>query len=94
MGTNKREITSSSIALIRAIEAFEAEAGIRTPALAKESGIPLTTLRKILTLKSAVDYEQLRKISGALNIKVSELVARAEDIAARAGLEDKGGDIH
>lgn len=94
MGTNKREITPYSMALAKAIESYGAEAGIRNPALAEKSGVPLSTLRKILKLQSVADFEQMRKLADALGIKVSDLVSRAESIAARTGLEDKENDIH
>ena len=88
MGTNKREITPYSMALAKAIESYGAEAGIRNPALAEKSGVPLSTLQ------SVADFEQMRKLADALGIKVSDLVSRAESIAARTGLEDKENDIH
>ena len=94
MGTNKREITPYSMALAKAIESYGAEAGIRNPALAEKSGVPLSTLRKILKLQSVADFEQMRKLADALGIKVSDLVSRAESIAARTGLEDKENYIH
>ena len=67
---------------------------LETPALAEKSGVPLSTLRKILKLQSVADFEQMRKLADALGIKVSDLVSRAESIAARTGLEDKENDIH
>ena len=94
MGTNKREITPYSMALAKAIESYGAEAGIKNPALAEKSGVPLSTLRKILKLQSVADFEQMRKLADALGIKLSDLVSRAESIAARTGLEDKESDIH
>ena len=50
----------------------------RNPALAEKSGVPLSTLRKILKLQSVADFEQMRKLADALGIKVSDLVSRAE----------------
>ncbi len=54
---------------------------IRTPALAKESGVPYGTLRRILELNSVADYEQLRRIAEALRMPLSEIVEDAENLA-------------
>lgn len=86
MGTNGRKIGPYSEALKRAIESYEAEIGIKTPELSKRSGIPLSTLRKILTMKSVADFEQTQLIATALGIRASQLMARAEDIADRERL--------
>lgn len=36
---------------------------MKTPTLAKESGVPYGTLRKMLELNSVADHEQLRRIA-------------------------------
>lgn len=54
---------------------------IKTPALAKESGVPYGTLRRILELNSVADYEQLRRIAEALRMPLSEIVQDAENLA-------------
>lgn len=54
---------------------------IKTPALAKESGVPYGTLRRILELNSVADYEQLRRIAEALRMPLSEIIEDAENLA-------------
>lgn len=54
---------------------------MKVPALAKESGVPYGTLRKLLELNSVADYEQLRRIAEALRMPLSEIVQDAENLA-------------
>ena len=54
---------------------------IKTPALAKESGVPYGTLRRILELNTVADYEQLQKIATALRMPLSRIIADAERLA-------------
>lgn len=71
------ESKSLSIAVKRAMAARE----IKTPALAKESGVPYGTLRRILELNTVADYEQLQKIAAALRMPLSRIIADAERLA-------------
>lgn len=54
---------------------------MKAPALAKESGVPYGTLRKLLELNSVADYEQLRRIAEALRMPLSEIIEDAENLA-------------
>lgn len=54
---------------------------LKTPALAEESGVPKSTLRKILELNSVADYEQLRRLAEALRMPLSEIIDDAEKLA-------------
>lgn len=81
MPSGKRTPTIESKALSIAIKRAMAVRDIKTPALAKESGVPYGTLRRILELNSVADYEQLRKISDALRMQLSEIVSDAENLA-------------
>lgn len=54
---------------------------MKVPALAKESGVPYGTLRKLLELNSVADYEQLRRIAEALRMPLSEIIEDAENLA-------------
>lgn len=71
------ESKSLSIAVKRAMAARD----IKTPALAKESGVPYGTLRRILELNTVADYEQLQKIATALRMPLSHIIADAERLA-------------
>lgn len=71
------ESKSLSIAVKRAMAARD----IKTPALAKESGVPYGTLRRILELNTVADYEQLQKIATALRMPLSRIIADAERLA-------------
>ena len=71
------ESKSLSIAVKRAMAARD----IKTPALAKESGVPYGTLRRILELNTVADYEQLQKIDTALRMPLSRIIADAERLA-------------
>lgn len=48
------------------------------------SGIPRSTLTKILAGTSIIDLEQLAKIASALNISVGAIIQKAESRLARA----------
>ena len=81
MPSGKRTPTIESKTLSIAIKRAMAVRDIRTPALAKESGVPYGTLRRILELNSVADYEQLRRIAEALRMPLSEIVEDAENLA-------------
>lgn len=53
---------------------------MRPRELAKASGVPFGTLRRILELNTVADYEQLSKIADALRLPVSQIVHDAEDL--------------
>lgn len=53
---------------------------MRPRELAKASGVPFGTLRRILELNTVADYEQLSKISDALKLPISQIVQDAEDL--------------
>ncbi|MCI1902031.1 MAG: hypothetical protein LKI93_04800 [Bifidobacteriaceae bacterium] len=80
MGTNSREVTKESKALVVAIKRAMAVKDMRTPGLAKKAEIPYSTLRKIMEGRSVADYEQLRKIAISLNTKASVISADAEQL--------------
>lgn len=80
MGTNKRQIGDASRALVLAVQSYMGLRDIRANGLAEKSGVPLSTLRKILQHRSVMDFEQLQKISLALGVEPSTLVAKAEQI--------------
>lgn len=54
---------------------------MKTPALAKASGVPYGTLRRILELNTVADYEQLQKIADALRMPLSQIILDAEKLA-------------
>ena len=81
MPSGKRTPTIESKTLSIAIKRAMAVREIKTPALAKESGVPYGTLRRILELNSVADYEQLRRIAEALRMPLSEIIEDAENLA-------------
>lgn len=90
MGTNKRKITKASIALALAIKRAAVLREMKIPGLAKKSGVPLSTLRKILANTSVADYEQLRDLADALDIQVSNLMEDAERILRNGDIDKLG----
>lgn len=82
MGTKAKQPTIGSKALSVAIKREMVTKGLKTPALARESGVPYGTLRKILELNTVADFEQLTKIADALHVMLSDLVKDSEDLAA------------
>lgn len=50
-------------------------------ALAKISGVPYGTLRKIMDLNTVADYEQITKIANALHIPAEEIIKDAEALS-------------
>lgn len=59
------------------------EAGYSLTSFSKESGIPINTLSRRVNGHQALDYAELIAISTITGLPLSELVARAERIAAR-----------
>lgn len=80
MATGRRTPTIESKALSIAIKRAMAMRDIKTPALAEESGVPKSTLRKVLELNSVADYEQLRRLAKALRMPLSKIIDDAEKI--------------
>lgn len=81
MASAKKIPTIESKALSIAIKRAMVTRDMKVPALAKESGVPYGTLRKLLELNSVADYEQLRRIAEALRMPLSEIVQDAENLA-------------
>lgn len=81
MASAKKVPTIESKALSIAIKRAMVTRDMKVPALAKESGVPYGTLRKVLELNSVADYEQLRRIAEALRVPLSEIVEDAENLA-------------
>lgn len=71
--------TSRSIAA--AVSAALQEADLSQRAVAEQTGIPLVTLSRRLTGKKALDTDQLSVLAELLQMRVSELIARAERAA-------------
>lgn len=86
MGTKSRKISIESEALAKAIKRAMVTRGMSTPALAKSSGVPYATLRKILELNSVADYEQIRKIADALMMSAWRIVEDAETLIENGDL--------
>lgn len=82
MGTKAKQATIESKALSVAIKRAMLLRGLKTPALAKESGVPYGTLRRILELNTVADIEQLAKIANALHVMLSDLVKDSENLTA------------
>lgn len=81
MASAKKIPTIESKALSIAIKRAMVTRDMKAPALAKESGVPYGTLRKLLELNSVADYEQLRRIAEALRMPLSEIIEDAENLA-------------
>lgn len=81
MASAKKIPTIESKALSIAIKRAMVTRDMKVPALAKESGVPYGTLRKLLELNSVADYEQLRRIAEALRMPLSDIVQDAENLA-------------
>ena len=81
MASAKKIPTIESKALSIAIKRAMVTRDMKVPALAKESGVPYGTLRKLLELNSVADYEQLRRIAEALRMPLSEIIKDAENLA-------------
>lgn len=81
MASAKKIPTIESKALSIAIKRAMVTRDMKVPALAKESGVPYGTLRKLLELNSVADYEQLHRIAEALRMPLSEIIEDAENLA-------------
>lgn len=81
MATGKKTPTIESKALTIAIKRAMATRSVKVPGLAKASGIPYGTLRKILELNTVADYEQMAKIADALHMRLSSIIEDAEKLA-------------
>lgn len=80
MGTNARSADAATAALAAAIRAEMGRKRVMGSQLARESGVPISTLRKTLKGERAIDYEELSKIAAALRVRASTLVAESESI--------------
>ena len=80
MGRNKRPISESTKALAAAIREKQGVRDMSTAELARSSGIPYSTLRKIRAGLVTISFEEMRLVSRGLRISVAELAARAEEI--------------
>lgn len=86
MATGSKVPTIESKALSIAIKRAMVTRDLKPKSLAEKSGVPYGTLRKVLELNTVADYEQLRKISVALDMPLSEIVADAERLAVDPGV--------
>ena len=98
MATGKKTPTIESKALTIAIKRAMATRSVKVPGLAKASGIPYGTLRKILELNTVADYEQMAKIADALHMPLSKIIEDAEKLAMDPDIiaefnEEYGTDI-
>lgn len=98
MATGKKVPTIESKALTIAIKRAMATRSVKVPGLAKASGIPYGTLRKILELNTVADYEQMAKIADALHMPLSKIIEDAESLATDPDIiaefnEEYGTDI-
>lgn len=98
MPSGKKIPTVESKALSIAIKRAMVTRNLKVPGLAKASGIPYGTLRRILELNTVADYEQMNKIADALRIPLSKLVEDAERLASDPDIiaefnEEYGTDI-
>lgn len=98
MATGKKTPTIESKALTIAIKRAMATRSVKVPGLAKTSGIPYGTLRKILELNTVADYEQMAKIADALHMSLSKIIEDAEKLATDPDIiaefnEEYGTDI-
>ena len=98
MATGKKTPTIESKALTIAIKRAMATRSVKVPGLAKTSGIPYGTLRKILELNTVADYEQMAKIADALHMTLSKIIEDAEKLATDPDIiaefnEEYGTDI-
>lgn len=82
VGSNDRKADRATAALAEAICEAQGRRKMTTAALSRSSGVAYTTLRKIRTGEQPIDYEELRKITQALGVSPSSVVARAEQIEA------------
>lgn len=73
--------TIESKALSVAIRRAMVTRDMSGPALAKASGVPHGTLRRILELNTVADYEQLQRIAAALRMPLPQIIADAETLA-------------
>lgn len=80
MASTAKIPTISSKSLTVAIKRAMALRDMRPRELAKASGVPFGTLRRILELNTVADYEQLSKISDALKLPISQIAQDAEDL--------------
>ena len=98
MATGKKTPTIESKALTIAIKRAMATRSVKVPGLAKASGIPYGTLRKILELNTVADYEQMAKIADAPHMPLSKIIEDAEKLATDPDIiaefnEEYGTDI-
>ena len=80
MGTNGRASGEATAALAAAIRAAMGRRDMKTTVLSERSGIPLSTLRKVLKYGRVVDYGELRRIAHALDVSAVSIVQEAEQI--------------
>lgn len=95
MPAGRRQVGDLGSALAAELRSELARRQIKPGDLATMSGIPASTVSKLLNAATAVDVDQLARLGRTLGIEASELMRRAEfDLAARRGtraLPDVGG---
>lgn len=79
--------TPATRAMGKAISGFMGEAGVKTPKLARLSGVPQGSLRRYVAGERSPDMDQLVLIAAALQIGWKDLVGRADSIL----LKEHGG---
>lgn len=80
MGQNERRTSRATQALAAAIREAQGGADMTTAELARISGVPYSTLRKIRSGDRAIDWEELALLARALGVRASTIAARAEAI--------------
>ena len=80
MGTNARASDKATEALAAAIRAQMGRHDVKATELSRASGIPLSTLRKILKYGRVADYGEIRRIAQALGVSAVSIVREAEEI--------------
>jgi ribosome-binding protein aMBF1 (putative translation factor) len=82
MGQNDRTVSRATSALAASIREAQGKANMSTAALARASGVPYSTLRKIRKGDQTIDWEEVSKLATAMRVRSSVIAARAEEIEA------------
>lgn len=75
-------------ATAQAIQAERAIAGLTVRALSERSGIPMSSLMRVLQAERDIKVKQVAELAAAFDIHPHEIVERAEQILARQERRD------
>lgn len=79
MASKPREVGQLTTAFVAELRAQRGRVGWSRAKLARESGVPLPTLRSIENGTAAIDLQQMEKLASAMGTTITALMGPAED---------------